>query len=165
MSEMSGLWIHYIVVLIHISAGLFWLGWIVFMFFMLVPVLRRVVPEQAQQILPALQKRVRKVVFWIIVLIVGTGLHNMYSTHLYDTVTLLHTSYGNRFLVKLGAALLLFTIYFAAPFLTGTNGDNVMNRSCCGDDSRRTQVISVVLHALAFAAGMTAALIGISLSG
>lgn len=162
---MSGLWIHYVVKLIHISAGLFWLGWIVFIFFMLVPVLGRVVPEQAQQILPVLQKRVRKVVFWIIILIVVTGLHNMHFRNLYDTDMLLHTSYGNQFLVKLGAALLLFTIYFAAPFLTGMGGHNAMNRSCCEDDSRRAQVISLVLHALAFTAGMTAVLIGVTLGG
>lgn len=162
---MSDLWIHYVVLLLHISAGLFWMGWIVFIFFMLVPVLRRMVPEQAQQILPVLQKRVRGVVFWMIVLIVVTGLYNMQFRNLFDVSTLIHTSYGNRFLVKLGAVLLLFTIYFAAPFLTGMGGNNSMDRSCCEDDSRRTQVISLALHALAFTAGMTAALIGISLSG
>jgi putative copper export protein len=159
------MWSHYLVVLFHISAGLFWMGWIVFMFFLLIPVLRRLVPERLQQIQPALQKRVRKVVFWFILLIVATGLHNIYFTGLYDTRILLDTSYGHRFMVKLGAVLLLFTIYFSAPFLTGMHGRAAGNASCCKDNSRRTQVASLVLHTLAFAAGMTAALIGVSLGG
>ena len=162
---MSELWSHYLVVLLHISAGLFWMGWIVFMFFLLIPVLRRLVPERLQQIQPMLQKRVRKVVCWLIILIVATGLHNIYFTGLYDTRILLNTSYGHRFLVKLGAALVLFTIYFAAPFLTGMHGHSAKNPSCCEDNPRRAPVVSLVLHTLAFAAGMTAALIGISLGG
>jgi len=65
----------------------------------------------------------------------------------------------------LGVALLLFTIYFAAPFLTGMHGHAAGNPSCCEDNSRRTQVVGLILHTLAFTAGMTAALIGISLGG
>ncbi|MBI4446130.1 MAG: hypothetical protein HY645_09480 [Acidobacteria bacterium] len=162
---MDGLWLHYWIVLLHISAGLFWMGWIAFMFFLLIPVLRRLVPERLREIQPVLERRVRKVVFWLILLIVATGLHNIYFTQLYDTRILLHTSYGHRFLMKLGAALVLFTIYFTAPFLTGMHGPGAGNLSCGGDTSRRTQVVKLALHILAFTAGMTAALIGVSLGG
>lgn len=162
---MDSLWLHYCIVLLHISAGLFWMGWIVFMFFLLTPVLRRVVPERLREIQPVLERRVRKVVFWLILLIVATGLHNMYFTHLYDIRILLHTSLGHRFLMKLGAALVLFTIYFAAPFLTGRYDRGSGNPTCCEDTSRRGQVVKLVLHIVAFAAGMMAALIGVSMGG
>jgi putative copper export protein len=162
---MDGLWLHYWIVLLHISAGLFWMGWIVFMFLLLIPVLQRLVPERLREIQPTLERRVRKVVFWLILLIVATGLHNIYFTQLYDTRILLHTAYGHRFLIKLGAALVLFAIYFAAPFLTGMRGHASGNPSCCESTTRQARVVKLALHVVALVAGMTAALIGVSLGG
>lgn len=147
-------WVHNIVVLLHASAGLFWMGWIVFIFFLLMPTLRNMIPEDVQNILPALKQRIRRVVFWMILLIVVTGLHNVYYTGLYQWDVLFGSAVGHRFLVKLGSALVLFSVYVAAPYLTGGSGRKSSPGWMVG-----------VLHVLAFSAGMTAALLGISLGG
>jgi putative copper export protein len=148
-------WFHHFVLLLHISAGLFWMGWIVFIFFLMVPVLRDRVPERVQSILPALKSRIRRVVFWLIMLIVITGVHNVYYHGLYRSDVLLETAYGQRFLVKIGAALVLFGVYFSAPHLTNhTSGE---------DEKSGSNRIVLVLHVIAFSAGMLAAFLGLSL--
>lgn len=144
-------WFHHFVLLVHISAGLFWMGWMVFIFFLLVPVLRDRIPEQVQSILPTLKGRIRRVVFWLILLIVATGIHNVYYHGFYRHEVLMNTAQGQRFLVKLGAALTLFGIYFSAPYLTNF------------DDEESTNRMVAILHLIAFSAGMTAAFLGLSL--
>ncbi len=160
-------WVHYVSTLIHISAALFWMGWIVFIFLMLIPVVHRTMPDQLNKLMPALKARVRKTVFVLILLIVLTGLHNMYYRGLFDGYRLWNTQYGQRFLVKLGAALIVFGIYVAAPWLTSmdqSDHDGASSQSCCApDDQTSSNVMGVVLHLLAFTCGMLAALIGISL--
>lgn len=132
------------------------MGWMVFIFFLMVPVLRERVPDRVESILPALKGRIRRVVFWLILLIVITGAHNVYYHGLYRSDVLLETGYGQRFLVKLGAALVLFGVYFSAPYLTTrTSGENQTSGS---------NRIVLVLHVIAFSAGMLAAFLGLSLS-
>lgn len=147
-------WFHHFTVLLHASAGLFWMGWIVFIFFLLIPTLQERIPDEIRRILPALKHRIRRVVFWMILVILVTGSHNVYYTGLYQPDVLLGTGLGHRFLVKLGAALVLFSVYLIAPHLTGGS-----------DGPESSNWMMVVLHVLAFSAGMTAALLGFSLGG
>jgi len=94
---------------------MFWLGWMVFIFALLNPVLGDHLSAPTRKILDPLKKRIRNVVFWMIWILVGTGAVNVYFTGLYRTEILLGTAYGHRFLVKLGAALLLFLAYALIP--------------------------------------------------
>lgn len=157
-------WVHYTLTLIHICAALFWMGWIVFIFLLLMPVVKRTVPSAVEDLMPALKRRVRKVVFVLILLIVATGLHNMYYRGLFDTDVLLNSAYGRRFLVKLGAALILFGVYFAAPVLTGGPASGA-EEGCCDHEEASANRVGLVLHVVAFTSGMVAALIGVSLGG
>lgn len=148
----TGEWIHYLVLLVHVFAGVFWLGWMVFIFFLLSPVLREEIPERARGLLTSLKERIRKVVFWLILIILATGLHNAYYNGLHRFEYLFGTDYGHRFLMKLVAVLILFSVYFTAPYLTsGTESDS------------EPVTMIVVLHVLAFGSGTVAAFIGLTL--
>lgn len=156
-------WVHHVITLIHICAALFWMGWIVFIFVLLMPVVQRNIPSAVEKLMPALKQRVRRVVFWLILLIAATGLYNMYYRGLFDTEVLLYSAYGRRFLLKLGAALILFSVYVAAPYLTGGKASGAEEGCCDQDEDSSGNMVGVVLHIIAFASGMVAALIGISL--
>lgn len=157
-------WVHYVVTLIHISAALFWLGWIFFIFLLLIPALKEKIPARAQEVLPAVKKRVRRIVFWLIWIIIGTGLYNMKYRGLTNPDVLFGTSQGHLFLVKLGAALLLFTIYFTAPFVASLASGSGTEETCesHGDLSKK---IEILLHVLAVISMLTAGLIGVSVGG
>lgn len=152
---MKTLWLHYTILLLHVGAGLFWLGWMVFIFFLLTPVLREKVPDRIQAILPALKRRIRRVVFWLILIIVATGLHNVYFNNLYRPDRLFRTDYGHRFLIKLGAAMVLFSVYALAPYLTGGASD--------GNSTSTNNTMMVFLHVIAFSTGTLAAFLGLTL--
>lgn len=127
----------------------------VFIFFLLNPVLREKVPDQVREILPALKQRIRRVVFWLILILVATGLHNAYFNDLYRPDRLFGSAYGQRFLVKLGAAIVLFSVYVLAPYLTGE--DNPKGT----EDGSETMMVA--LHVIAFSAGTLAAFLGFTL--
>jgi len=156
-------WFHHVVLLIHICAGLFWLGWMVFIFFLLSPVLKETVPDRIHAVMPRLKSRIRSVVFWLIVLIVLTGTYNVYYNGLYRMDLLINTSYGHRFLIKLGAAGVLFGVYGVAPYLTGQSSDKQSNDPQQDTSPNPTKTVTVILHVIAFVAGLIAALLGISL--
>lgn len=151
-------WLQQLVLLVHISAALFWLGWMVFIFFILFPVLKQVAPEHFEGIKSNVQQRTRQFVFWIIVIIVITGLYNMGAVGLFDVEILLETHYGHRFLIKLMAALTLFGVYFLAPVIMNHGNDEG-----CGRSNGAPPVVGVILHIIAFGAGLTAAYLGLGL--
>lgn len=156
-------WVHYVVTLIHVCAAIFWLGWIFFIFLLLIPALREVIPEKAQEVLPAVKRRVRRVVFWLIWIIIGTGLYNMKYRGLTNPDILFHTELGHRFLVKLGAAAMVFVIYFLAPYLTRLKLPGIGEDTCSPDDLGKK--IGVALHVIVVIMMITAGLIGISIGG
>jgi uncharacterized membrane protein len=168
-----GLWspyMHFVVTAIHIFCGVFWLGWMVFMFGILRPVAVRVTPDQAAELQGQIQQRIRRTVFWLIPTILLTGLYNMAYLGLLDVEALLYTSRGRRMLAKLGAATVLFGVYYTAPFLLrvshARHGDPDASHDpadCHGNPDPLIQKVSAVLHILAFASGVTAAYLGVSL--
>lgn len=168
-----GLWspdVHFVVTAVHIFCGVFWLGWMVFMFGILRPVATRVIPDRAAELQGRVQQRIRRIVFWLIPTILLTGLYNMAYLGLLDVGALLHTSRGHRMLAKLGAATVLFGVYYAAPFLLrashARHGDPDGSHDpadCHGNPDPLIQKVSVVLHILAFASGVTAAYLGVAL--
>lgn len=169
MLDGFGLWspaVHHAVTAIHIFAGVFWLGWMVFMFAILRPALMQVAPDRAPRIQQQIQQRIRSIVFWLIPVILGTGLHNMGYWGLLDLDTLLGTARGRRMLVKLGAATVLFGVYYAAPYLLRVSHDETGAHDpadCHGNPDPLVKRTSAVLHILAFAAGVTAAFLGVGL--
>lgn len=152
-------WIRQAVLLVHISSALFWLGWMVFIFFILFPVLKRAVPDSFPEIRGQVQQRTRSLVLWMIVLITVTGIYNMGAVGLFDLDLLFNSAYGHRFLVKLGAALTLFGVYFIAPLIMNPGqGD-----SCCDEETSPHPMLGIALHVIAFSSGIVAAYLGLGL--
>lgn len=152
-------WLRQLVLLVHICAALFWLGWMGFIFSILFPVLKRTVPEKFSDIRNKIQARTRSFVGWMIVIIIATGLYNMGAVGLYDTNVLLNTAYGHRFLWKLGGASVLFGVYLCAPLIMSHGGDEG-----CGDgETSGHPALGIALHVIAFTAGLTAAYLGLGL--
>jgi len=168
-----GLWspyVHFVVTALHVFCGVFWLGWMVFMFGILRPVAARVAPDRAADLQGQIQQRIRRIVFWLIPTIVATGLYNMAYHGLLDWTLLTQTGRGHRMLTKLGAAGVLFGVYYTAPFLLrashARHGDPDASQDpadCHGNPDPLIQKVSVILHVLAFASGVTAAYLGVSL--
>lgn len=158
-------WVHHVVTLLHICAGLFWMGWIVFTFGLLAPLLRRQGPEVMSRVLPQVQARMRRVVFWLILLLVLTGVYNAAYRGLTDPDVLFGTAYGHRFLIKVGAALLLFAIYGAAPSIFRRSAIASSDASSRDSAAGPSNPVRVGLHVTVFTLGMLAALLGLSLGG
>lgn len=155
--------IHYIATLIHIFAIVFWLGWMVFIFFILQPVAMRVSSINPQYFMPYVRQRVRKFVFWIIIIVILTGLYNMGYRGLLDWQVLTGTAVGHRMLWKLGAAAVLFGIYFIAPYVMGGHtGDNETEGH---KPPKKAKLMVVGMHVIAFSAGVAAAYLGITIGG
>ena len=164
-----GLWspeVHTAAVAVHIFAGVFWLGWMVFMFGILRPVLTRVAPDRAASVQRHIQQRIRRIVFWLIPVILLTGLHNMGYLGLLNLDALLHTARGQRMLAKLGAATVLFGVYYTASIFLRASRDGTGEHDpadCHGNPDSLVKRATAVLHVLAFLAGVTAACLGVSL--
>jgi uncharacterized membrane protein len=164
--------VHFAVTALHVFCGVFWLGWMVFMFGILRPVATRVVPDRAAALQKQIQQRIRGIVFWLIPAIVATGLYNMAYHGLLDWAALTQTGVGHRMLTKLGAAGVLFGVYYTAPLLLrashaqhGNPDSSHDPADCHGNPDPLIQKVSVVLHVLAFASGVTAAYLGVGIGG
>jgi len=107
--------VHYLMTLIHITCVLFWLGWMVFFSLIMVPVLRKEVPENFVRIRAILQARPRSVVNVLLVVLVLTGVYNMEYRGLMSTRALFGTETGLLFVLKLFLATFLIGLYWLAP--------------------------------------------------
>lgn len=157
--------IHYTATAIHIFAGVFWLGWMFFLFLILRPVASRAASISVSELMPPIRKRVRKIVFWLIPIILLTGLYNMGYRGLLDWSMLTSTDVGNRMLWKLGAATVLFIIYYAAPLVMGGGKSKGSNADCHGKQNPMVKKITMIMHLVAFSAGVTAAYLGVTIGG
>ena len=155
---------HYTATAIHIFAGVFWLGWMFFLFVILRPVAAKITSGNPGKIMKPIQKRVRKIVFWIIPILLITGLYNMGYRGLLDWSILTGTPMGHRMLWKLGAAAILFAVYYLAPFITGGKSKG-KDGDCHSTPNPMAKKVTVLLHVVAFSAGVTAAYLGITLDG
>lgn len=156
--------VHYIATAIHIFAAVFWLGWMVFIFFILRPVTSRLAGVDVRAFMGGIRRRVRTFVFWLIPIILLTGLYNMGYRGLLDWSMLFNTSVGTRMLWKLGAAAVLFGIYYFAPFaMGGTLCSNEAGEQHQPDPN--AQKVEVIMHVVAFSAGCVAAYLGITIGG
>lgn len=164
--------VHFAITALHVFCGVFWLGWMVFMFGILRPVAMRVIPDRAAALQEKIQQRIRGIVFWLIPTIVATGLYNMAYHGLLDWTALTQTAMGHRMLMKLGAAGVLFGVYYTAPLLLrashtrhGTPDSPHDPADCHGNPEPLIQKVSAGLHILAFASGVTAAYLGVGIGG
>lgn len=156
--------IHFIITAIHIFSAVFWLGWMVFLFLILRPIASRLESVPAGELMGSIRNRVRRVVFWLIPLILFTGLYNMGYRGLLDWRTLATTDRGHRMMWKLGAAIVLFGIYYGAPLLMGSR-QNHENEGCHGRAGPAVKKMSVIIHLAAFTAGIITAYLGITIGG
>lgn len=156
--------IHYLVTLIHIFCAVFWLGWMVFLFFILQPVANRVPAISPGRLMKPIQKRVRGIVFWLIPVILLTGLYNMGYRGLLDWTVLTTTEYGHRMLWKLAAASVLLGVYYLAPWIMSKKVRGP-RPECHGDHAHSGKKTKVIMHVAAFTGGVIAAYVGITLGG
>jgi len=155
--------IHFIITAIHIFSAVFWLGWMVFIFFVLRPVAARIPSIDVQAFMIPIRRRVRKFVFWLIPIILLTGLYNMGYRGLLDWQILRGTSVGHRMLWKLGAAAVIFGIYYFAPYIMG--GRLVHDEPKNHQPNPKAKKVEVIMHVVAFTAGVVAAYLGITIGG
>lgn len=154
--------IHYTATAIHIFAGVFWLGWMFFLFLILRPVAARVMDGNPEEIMKPIRRRVRRIVFWIIPILLLTGLFNMGYRGLLDWSVLTGTAVGQRMLWKLGAAAILFTVYYLAPIVMGGTS-NSKDDDCHSAPNLMAKKVTMLMHVVAFSAGVTAAYLGITI--
>lgn len=156
--------LHYAATALHIFAGVFWLGWIFFLFLILRPVAAKITSGDPARIVVPVRKRIRKIVPWLILIILVTGLYNMGYRGLLDWSVLTGTDVGHRMLWKLGAAGILFGVYFTAP-LVGGKKPVAKDSDCHRSPGPAPKKIMAVMHIIAFVAGVTAAYLGITIGG
>lgn len=156
--------IHFIITAVHIFSAVFWLGWMVFLFVILCPIASRMDSVPAGELMESIRGRVRNMVFWLIPLILFTGLYNMGYRGLLDWTVLTTTDMGHRMMWKMAAAMILFGIYYGAPLLMG-GGQKSKSSGCQGGNGPATKRISILVHLIAFSAGVTAAYLGITIGG
>jgi len=114
--------------------------------------------------MPYVRQRVRKFVFWIILIVLLTGLYNMGYRGLLDWQVLTETSVGHRMLWKLGAASILFVIYFIFPYVMGEHESDEKEIQK-HQVSKKGKMIVAGMHLIAFSAGVAAAYLGITIGG
>jgi Na+/proline symporter len=96
--------------------------------------------------------------------IILTGLYNMGYWGLLEGNRLFNTPLGHRMLIKLGAAVVIFNIYFIAPPII----QKIMAKKAKEEEeaiSSVLQKVPIILHILAFLAGLTAAYLGLTIGG
>jgi|GEM_PF-2663848 len=156
--------LHYIITFVHIFSAVFWLGWIVFIFFVLRPVAVQSFAVDPTVFMGSIRRRVRKIVFWLIPVILLTGLYNMAYRGLMDWQVLTRTATGHRMLWKLGAAAVIFGIYYIVPLIMGGEHGHKQTAKDSKPDKRGKR-IEVAMHLVVFLAGATAAYLGITIGG
>lgn len=151
--------IHNVVTVLHVTCAMFWLAWMVFFSVIMMPVLRRKVPEDFTELRAILQYRTRQPLRYMILLLVLTGLYNMAYRGLFNVRTLLYTEYGLTVVLKLFLAMLLIGLYFLAPDFTR------LERSPDPSKHQRQQTVSLYVHGTILTLGLFVAYLGISLGG
>jgi uncharacterized membrane protein len=157
--------VHSIINFIHIFSGVFWLGWMVFIFFILRPVAASISGIEVMAFMRPIRRRVRKFVLWLIPVIILSGLYNMGYMGLLNGHVLTGTGAGKRMIWKLAAAAILFGIYLFAPRILGKGfiqKEDVSRTSKPGPKAKKAEII---LHLIAFSAGCAAAYLGVTIAG
>ena len=97
--------------LIHILAACLWLGVTVIFSLFVVPVIRDMPEERADEVLTWIGKRARIFVSILILVFIGTGLVNLYERGLLSSAELWMTTYGLMAKVKISLAVILFVAF------------------------------------------------------
>lgn len=151
--------VHYVMTVIHLTCAMFWLGWMIFFSVIMVPVLRREVPESFSRLRAIIQFRSRKVARIMIVLLVLTGLYNMAYRGLVNVRRLFYTEFGLWFILKLFLAVLLIGLYFLAPDFSQVAPE------ISHQDSSRQQRIATYVHGTILTLGLIVAYLGVGIGG
>jgi len=96
---------------IHLVAVSLWLGMTVHFSYVTVPMLRSLPSEQARDQLKFMGKRARKLVVFLMVVLLLTGLMNLYRLGLLTDLKGWTTAFGWTVAVKVGLALALFALF------------------------------------------------------
>lgn len=108
---------------IHLVAVSLWLGMTVHFSWFTVPMLRSLPREQASEQLKYIGVRARKVVIFLMVMLLGTGLVNLHRLGLLTDGSGWTTAFGWTVMLKVGLALALFALFpllFAVSMRTGS---------------------------------------------
>jgi uncharacterized membrane protein len=151
--------VYYLSVLLHVTAAFFWLGWMVFYSFLMVPVLRRRIPSQAGKLSAHVQDRMRPLVHGLLSLLFLTGLYNLSYLGYLDVSVLFGSTRGLWMVLKLFLAILLIGTYLLAPRLSALPEEEEDPEY--NDSTRRN--IAVFVHQAVLTLGFFIAYLGISL--
>src|SRR5699024_1522177 len=139
--------VHNIITVIHVFSTIFWLGWIVFIFFILRPVALLTPSVELKTLMPSIRKRVRKFVFWLIPIIILTGVYNMGYLGLLNGHMLVTTPTGHRMIWKLATVVVIFGIYYLAPYILGEKKrKQEKGTEGTSKSNRKAKRVNIILH-------------------
>jgi|SRR3989338_1493175 len=158
--------IHIAATWLHIVSAIYWVGAILFTLTVLGPVMRCQNTGIAMPIMSEVQRRVRRFVLLAIIIFIATGVFNMHYRGLMDTETLFSSSDGRIFLIKMFPVIVMFTIYFSAPFILRRLSPESKGVCCeVEEKSNRVGRVFAILHIVALICGLSAAFLGVNLRG
>ncbi len=96
---------------VHLLAVSLWLGVTLSFSIFMIPILRKLPEEQAEEHLEWLGQRARKLVVGLMVLLVGTGLVNVHRVGLMNFSEVWGTHYGITAGIKIALAVALFVAF------------------------------------------------------
>ena len=108
---------------LHLVAVSLWLGMTVHFSYVTVPMLRALPPEQVGDQLKIMGTRARKIVIFLMAVLLATGMVNLYRLGLLSDGEGWTTAFGWTVAVKVGLALILFGMFpvlFAVSMRHGT---------------------------------------------
>lgn len=158
--------LHIIATWLHVISAVYWVGAILFILSVLGPLLRKRPATVSTPLLAEVQARVRRFVLAAIGIFIASGLFNMHYRGLMDWQTLMGSSYGQTFALKMAPVAVMFAIYFTAPMLLKRLSPQAEG-SCCELENSPGPVTRVfaLLHLLALACGLFAIYLGVRLRG
>lgn len=158
--------VHIIATWLHVISAVYWVGAILFTLTVLGPVMRRQPAATAVPILSSVQNRVRRFVLAGIVIFVVTGFFNLHYRGFTDFNALLESPYGRTFLMKMAPVMVMFAIYFSAPFILKKLSPN--SKGTCCEVEQGPQPVSrvfAVLHMIALVCGLAVVYLGVEMRG
>lgn len=103
---------------VHLLAAVTWIGGMIFVAFVLEPVLRKTAPEQRMQLYDAVGRRFLYVGWGTLAVLIATGILNAIN-QIHSWEVLFYSTYGNVLLLKLSLVLAMLLISAYHSFILG----------------------------------------------
>lgn len=139
--------VHFIAILLHVLAAVVWIGGMVFLGLVLVPVLRdRSIAGQAAQLIHRTGVRFRNVGWACLLILVATGLVNLtrwgVDVERATSAELWASPWGKILAVKLSLVVLALTVSAVHDFVVGPRATAALRQAPGSDDARRMRRVA-----------------------